>query len=384
PQSLAMAVVKANAYGHGYQLVIPAVLDAGATWLGVAQLDEALRIRTWLDDNNYRRPAADDDAGSPAQPRMMSWIFPPGARLEQAITADIDISASAPWAIEQAVAAGKKASRTPRIHLKVDTGLSRSGATLSQFEALVASAQQAVMADAIDVVAVWSHFSSAEDNDPHAEEKTHSQLEVFDQAYTMCIDAGINVRMRHIAASSGIIWHPQAHFDMVRAGIALYGLSPNEKRATHTALGLRPAMTLRARVITVKQVEAGAEVSYNGTWKAPTRRWLAVVPLGYADGIPRIVQGEAYVGYAGDGFPIVGRVCMDQVVIDLGEAISKGEAAGKPPLKVGDTVTLFGPGTAGEPTAVDWAQWEQTITYEVTTRLSERIPRTPALRLMGC
>lgn len=376
PQSQMMAVVKANAYGHGFQFVIPPALQAGASWLGVAQLDEALTIRAWLDENNFARPSGQ---ATPQAPRMLAWIFAPGAPLDLAINADIDLSVSGVWALDAIVKAAARASKTPRIHLKIDTGLSRSGATLDDFSDLVAETAKAVNDGSVELVGLWSHFSSADEDDEHSKQKTASQLDVFAKAQKIVEDAGLHPQIRHIAASSGILFYPQSHFEMVRAGIAMYGYSPNEKLRSFTSLGLRPAMTLTARAINVKRVHKGAEVSYNGKWVAPTDRWLAVVPLGYADGIPRIVAGEGYVWAAGEGYPIVGTVCMDQVVIDLGDATNTDE----PPLKPGATITFFGPGTHGEPTAVDWAQWEQTITYEVTTRLSDRIPRKEALRLSG-
>lgn len=386
PSSQMMAVVKANAYGHGHSLIVPPVLDAGATWLGVAQLDEALQLRAWLDDAGYARP---DGEASSAAPRMLTWMYAPGAPLGMAIEADIDVSVSAIWALRQAAQAAGEVGRVARIHIKVDTGLSRNGCTLADLPELADAVAEAVKDGTVELVGLWSHLSSADADDPHSLAKTSSQLEAIKAGEKIFSERGLRVQIRHLAASSGILFHPETHLDMVRAGIAIYGYSPNENLRSFTSLGLRPAMTLSARVINVKCVEEGSEVSYNGTWRTPTKRWLAVVPLGYADGIPRIIEGEAYVWAGGEGYPIVGRVCMDQVVIDAGpvQECEDGEGGSgccaKAPLKVGDTVTLFGPGRRGEPTAVDWAQWEQTITYEVTTRLSERIPRKEAMRLSG-
>jgi alanine racemase len=368
PHSLQMAVVKAGAYGHGTLPSALAALRAGADWLGVAQLEEALDLRRGL-----------DQAGIPRrQSPVLAWIAPSGADWRAAIEADIDLSVSWTWALLEIAAAARAAGRPARIHVKIDTGMSRAGATLRDLPALAAAVRQSVDQGQVELVGAWSHFSRADDPSPEGRASTAEHLAIFEEGLRVLSEAGLAPQIRHISATSGILWHPEAHYDLVRAGIGMYGLSPDPAVATARELGLRPAMRLEAPLTSVKAVDAGRPVSYGGTWRAPDRRWLGLVPLGYGDGILRAASnhGPVTVLTASGPLPthVVGRVCMDQFVVDLGP-VQSGEAA--PPARVGDTAVLFGDplATPGVPMADDWARVCGTINYEIVTRLGERIPR---------
>ncbi|WP_448074172.1 alanine racemase [Georgenia yuyongxinii] len=359
PGAATMAVVKADAYGHGLLPVARAALAGGAGWLGVAQLTEALELRAGLDRTpTVNRPT---DAG---RPPILSWIFPPGAPLGRALEADIDLSASAPWAVDEIAAAARATGRTARVHLKVDTGMGRGGARPEAFGDLVAAALAARAEGTVDVVGVWSHLACA---DEPANPATARQVEVFTAALAQAERAGLRPQLRHLAASAGTLFHPATHFDLVRPGIAVYGLSPAPDVATSEALGLRPAMTLQARLTVVKAAPAGTPLSYGHTAVTTTDTHLGVVPLGYGDGIPRAASGTGPLAVAGRRYHVAGRVCMDQVVVDLGP-----ESAD---VAVGDTAVLFGDGDDGGPTADDWARAVGTINYEIVTRLGCRVPR---------
>ncbi|MEE6274400.1 alanine racemase [Georgenia sp. MJ206] len=342
-----MAVVKADAYGHGLVPVARTALAAGATWLGVAQLAEALALRA-------------AGVGAP----LLTWIYGPGAPLDEALTADLDLSASAPWALAEIAAAARATGRTARVHLKIDTGMARGGATAADWQALVVSAARLRAEGVLNVVGIWSHLARADEPGHPA---TAAQVAVFTDAVERAERAGLRPHVRHLAASSATLTAPATHFDLVRPGLALYGLSPVPAVASAAALGLRPAMRLEADVVLVKDVPAGTPVSYGHTYatSGPTR--LAVVPLGYGDGIPRHASSAGGVQVAGRRALVAGRVCMDQVTLDLGSP--------DVPVAAGDVAVLFGDGSAGEPTAQDWAEAAGTISYEIVTRLGERVPR---------
>ncbi len=345
PASEVMAVVKADAYGHG---LVPSALAAragGATWLGVAQLAEALTLR---------------DAGVPG--RILTWIFTPGAPLQRAIAADLDLSVGAPWALTEVVAAARAGGRPARVHLKVDTGLARGGMFLDEWSDVLAEALRAQADGAIEVVGVWSHLASAEDVTSPV---TQAQLDVFVEAVARAEAGGAHLEVRHLANSAATLVNPAMHFDLVRPGLAVFGLSPVPGR-TPADLGLTPAMRLEAEIMLVKRAPAGQGVSYGHTYTTARDTLLADVPLGYADGIPRHASGSGPFAVGGRRVHVAGRVCKDQVVLDLGP-----DAA----ARAGDVAVLFGPGTDGEPTAQDWAEAAGTISYEIVTRLGSRVPR---------
>ena len=385
-----MAVVKADAYGHGIGPVALTCLEAGASWLGVAQLAEALHLRGLLDRAGTARPEPGPDAVPTGRaPRLLTWLAPvlesqeaaaPGSPLRQALEADLDLSASSPAqlaAVAAAAAAHVEAGGRPaRLHLKADTGLSRAGAVADDLPALAAAARAAEQDGALDVVGLWSHLARA---DEPACGATEAQLAAFRLAEAVVAEAGLVPRVRHIAATGGLLWHPEARLDLVRAGIGLYGLSPDPAVATAAELGLTPVMRLEAPLTMTKRVAAGTAVSYGGTWCAPTDRWLGLVPLGYADGVPRHAASVGPVAVGGLRTTVVGRVCMDQFVIDLGPAVD-AEGRDLPcPVGAGDTAVLWGPPQAGAPvpTADEWAAACGTINYEIVTRLGPHVPRVP-------
>ncbi|MBS6325897.1 MAG: alanine racemase [Actinomyces sp.] len=373
PGALQLATVKANAYGHGLLPVARAALDGGADWLGVAQLAEAFTLRRGL-----------DEAGVPrAEAPILAWISTSSSDFVAAIEADIDLSVSWTWVLADICAAARQVGRPARVHVKIDTGMSRAGSTLADLPALASALRMAADDGLVDVVGAWSHMSRADDPSEAGNASTASHVRIFEEGLAILADAGVTPRIRHLSATSGILWHPEAHYDMVRAGIGLYGLSPDPAVATAEQLGLIPALELRAPLTSVKVIEEGTPASYGGTWVAPTRRWIGLVPLGYGDGILRAVSNRVrvVVHTASGPFnaPIVGRVCMDQFMVDLGQTEgSPGTPtarSGQAPAAPGDIATLFGSGAGGEALADDWAQAAGTINYEIVTHLGAHIPR---------
>ena len=373
PGALQLATVKANAYGHGLLPVARAALDGGADWLGVAQLAEAFTLRRCLDEAGIAR----------ADAPILAWISTSSSDFAAAIEADIDLSVSWTWVLADICAAAREAGRPARVHVKIDTGMSRAGSTLADLPALASALRMAADDGLVDVVGAWSHMSRADDPSDEGNASTASHVRIFEEGLAILADAGITPRIRHLSATSGILWHPEAHYDMVRAGIGLYGLSPDPAVATSEQLGLIPALELRAPLTSVKVIEEGTPASYGGTWVAPTRRWIGLVPLGYGDGILRAASNRArvVVHTASGPFnaPLIGRVCMDQFMVDLGPAEgSPGTPtarSGQAPAVPGDIATPLGSGEYGEALADDWAQAAGTINYEIVTHLGAHIPR---------
>jgi alanine racemase len=326
-----MAVVKADGYGHGAIEVARAALAAGATWLGACSLHEALALR-----------AADIHAP------MLSWLDVPGEDLAPGVAAGVDLSASSLSELRAVTGAAERAGRRASVHLKIDTGLSRNGCPPSEWPELVRAAAAAQAEGSVDVVAVWSHLACA---DEPGHPSIDRQAARFADAYRAARAAGLRP-MRHLANSAATLTRPDLHFDLVRPGIAVYGLNPVPQRED-----LVPAMTFRSSVALTKRVPAGEAVSYGHTWRTPQETTLALVPVGYADGVPRNLSGRMDVWLAGRRRPVVGRVCMDQIVVDCGDdAVTEG-----------DEVVLFGTGEHGEPTAREWADTLGTIDYEIVT-----------------
>ena len=347
PGAALLAVVKADAYGHGLVPAARAALAGGADWLGTALLQEAVALRQ-------------EGVTAP----ILAWLWAPDdPDLAACVRNDIEVTASAPWQLEALAAAGPATGIRPRAQLKVDTGLGRSGATPPDWPALVERAAQLQAAGTIEVTGVWSHFANA---DAPTSRTNAAQLEVFDAALEVATSAGLQPRVRHIANSAATLVTPAAHYDMVRPGIAMYGVSPGGELGPPEQYGLTAAMTLRARLAGVKRVPAGQGVSYGHEYHTTAETTLGLVPLGYADGIPRAASGRGPVLAAGRIRSIAGRVCMDQFVLDLGDD----------PVEPGDEVVLFGSATRGEPTAEDWARAAGTIGYEIITRLGARVERT--------
>lgn len=345
PGAAYMAVVKADGYGHGAVACARAAREAGADWLGTATPAEALALR-----------AAGLDGP------LMCWLWTPGGPWREAIEAGIDVSVSGMWALDEVTAAARAAGRTARVQLKADTGLGRSGCQPADWPGLVGAALRAEAEGAIRVTGLWSHFACA---DEPGHPSIAAQITLFHEMTGHAERAGLRPEVRHLANSPATLTLPEAHFDLVRPGVAMYGLSPSPEMGAPADFGLRPVMTLKAPLALVKHVPGGHGVSYGHAYTTPGDTTLGLVPLGYGDGIPRHASGSGPVLVAGKWRTVAGRVAMDQFVVDLG-----GE---EPPA--GTEAVLFGPGDQGEPGAEDWARAAGTIVYEIVTRIGARVPR---------
>jgi len=340
-----MAVVKADGYGHGMVPVAGAALAAGATWLGVAQLGEALALRT---------------AGIEAP--VLAWLTVPGDRFADAVAAGVDVGAGTGWVLDELAAASRATGRVARVQLKADTGLGRGGATPADWPGLVEHALRLQSEGVLAVTGLFSHLACA---DTPGDPSVAAQLRGFTDAVGWARARGVDPELVHLANSAGLFEVPGARFDAVRPGISLYGLSPMPALHTAGELGLRPAMTLVGRLALVKDVPAGQGISYGLTYRTPRATTVGLVPLGYGDGVPRAASSAGPVLVAGRVRRVAGRVCMDQLVVDLdGDRPDAGELA-----------VLFGSGEDGGPTAQDWAEAAETISYEIVTRIGARVPR---------
>lgn len=334
-----MTVVKADGYGHGMIPVARAAREAGSEWLGVATIDEALELR------------AAGDRG-----RLLCWLAVPGEDYSAAVAADIDLTAYSTQELDEIAAAGPHA----RVQLKLDTGLSRGGAARADWTHFFARAAELEQSGQLDITGIWSHFVASDQPDDLLND---AQETAFCEAVDLAMAAGLRPELRHLANSAAAVLRPSARFNLVRCGIAAYGLDP-APGFTHD-LDLIPAMTVRASLVMSKSISAGDGVSYGHTWVAERDTSVGIVPAGYAEGIPRAAGNAASVWVDGGRRPIRGQVCMDQFVVDLD---------GDLPL-AGTEVVLFGSGRHGEPTAQDWAVWLGTINYEIVTRLGGRLTR---------
>jgi alanine racemase len=339
-----LAVVKADGYGHGAVPAAAAALAGGATWLGVALVEEAAALRA---------------AGIGDVPILVLVEPPPGAA-EIAVADNVDLGIGSLAGLESATEAGRRAGPPVRVHLKADTGLTRGGSAYDDWPELVRLAAKAQAEGVVEIVGVWSHLACA---DEPGHPSIDAQLTRFHEALDVAAAAGVHAQVRHLANSAALLTRPDTHFDLVRPGIACYGLTPVPQIGDD--FGLQPAMSLRSRVAMTKRVPAGTGISYGHRYMTARETTTALVPLGYADGVPRAATNTAEVWVAGGRHRISGTVCMDQFVIDVGDA----------EVSAGDEVVLFGPGAQGEPTAQDWADWLGTISYEIVTRVGQRVPR---------
>jgi alanine racemase len=340
-----MAVVKADGYGHGAVEVAKAALAAGAAELGVATIDEALALRA---------------AGVNAP--VLAWLHPPGIDFGPALLADVQIAVSSLRQLDELLAAVRRTGRTAAVTLKVDTGLNRNGVPLAQYPTMLTALGRAIAEDAIRLRGLMSHMVYADQpNNPIND----LQAQRFTDILALTRDHKVPFEVAHLSNSSATMTRPELAFDMVRPGIALYGLSPVP---TLGDMGLMPAMTVKCTVALVKSIRTGEGVSYGHTWIAQQDTTVALMPIGYADGVFRSLGGRLEVQINGRRRPGVGRVCMDQFLVDLGP--------GAVDVADGDEAILFGPGTRGEPTAQEWADLLDTIHYEVVTSPRGRIIRT--------
>ena len=341
-----MVVVKADGYGHGMVEVARAARSAGAAWLGVAVVEEALALR------------AAGDTGP-----LLCWLAVPGEDYAPAIAADVVVSAYTVAQVEAVASGARSLGRRAELQLKIDTGLSRGGATAEQWPAVVAAARAAEEAGDVEVVGIWSHFACSDEPSHPANE---AQETAFREALEVASAGGLRPRCRHLANSAAALLRPSSRFDLVRCGLASYGLSPAPSVNDAAGFGLRPAMTARATLALVKEVPAGSGVSYGHTYTAQADTRVGLVPVGYGDGVPRAGSSRAELLAGGRRTTIAGRVCMDQLVLDLGADTT---------ARAGDEVVLWGPGDHGEPTAQDWADACETISYEIVTRVGGRFTR---------
>jgi alanine racemase len=344
PDSEVMAVVKADAYNHGAVEVARAALEAGAREIGVTTLHEALVLR---------------DGGVTAP--VLCWLHGPGTDFALAVDRDVHVAVSHPEQLRSLMAVARESRRVAQVSVKVDTGLARNGAGLEQLAAMASELADGVDHGHVVFSDLFTHLS-------HADEPKHPSLDrqrdLLLEARQVLSSRGVTPRRLHAANSAASLTRPDLHFDMVRPGLAVYGLNPVPQAG---GFDLRPAMTWETEVALVKTLEEGDGVSYSHQWHAPAGTDVALIPAGYADGVPRHGSGRISVLINGRRFPSVGRICMDQFMVDLG--------SGGHGVSVGQRAVLFGPGTGGEMTAQDWSEAIDTIPYEIVTRVGQRARR---------
>ena len=332
-----MAVVKADAFGHGAVAVARTTLAHGATWLGVTSVDEAVQLRT---------------AGISAP--VLSWLNPLSADVATALRHGVDVAVPGPAHLEMVAGAAESTGVRARVHLHLDVGMARDGASPAEWLALCHRAHDLERRGLVDVVGVMGHLGGAGG--------AADGLARFDHGVAVARSVGLRPRVRHLAATAALLDHPGTHLDLCRVGAGLYGIDPTGRG------GLRPTMTITAPVVTVRDVAAGTPVGYGGSWSTPVATRLALLPLGYADGLPRAASGRAEVLLRGRRVPVVGTISMDQVVVDVGDL----------PVRPGDVAIVLGPGGmggTGEPTAAEWAGWAGTIEHEILTGIGQRVQR---------
>lgn len=392
-----MCVVKADAYGHGIAHTVPALLRGGVRDLGVATLAEALALRELLDS----LPAADSDPAGPALPaepaapavspapavtvassaasaaaedvRVLFWLHDAQTDLAPALRARLEVGCSTAEAVHRALAAAARTGLTARIHLKVDTGLGRGGLTRTQLDALLTElgALTSTEASLLRIAGLMTHLANADvpgDAETVAQVTSFREAEAQVKAFLDSVGGALGEADEletHLANSPGALGGEDIGGTMVRVGLSTYGLSPFEGR-NGAELGLRPAMSLTSRVLTVKDVPAGHGASYGLTYRAREATRFALVAGGYADGIPRGASGRAQVTIRGRRLPVVGRIAMDQMVVDAGSA----------PVETGDEVIVMGDGSTG-PSAEEWGEWSGSINYEIVARIGPRVDRVP-------
>jgi alanine racemase len=345
-KSEVLAVVKADAYGHGLVAVAKTVEQAGADWLGTALLEEAITLR----NAGITKP-------------IIAWLTPKGEDFKTAINLDIDLSISSVELLAEIAAAGKIINKVPRVHIELDTGMNRGGFGV-ELPLVISEIANQAKAGSINVVGIWSHFARADEPEILMNQ---TQLSRFNSVVEQLKTAGITYQYLHLANSAASLTNQNAHKNIIRWGIGLYGLSPDiNNMGSSLDLGLKPAMKLIAKLQLVKAVKAGQGVGYGSTATTKEDTKLGVVTMGYADGIPRNASNLAGVFVAGKRAPLIGRVSMDQFVVDLGASSL---------AKTGDEVIVFGDGSGGEYTIDEWAKACGTINYEIVTRIGTRVPR---------
>jgi alanine racemase len=338
-----MAVVKSDGYGHGAIATAAAALAGGATWLGVGHVGEALALRR---------------AGVSAP--VLCLLAAPDAPHREAVAAGVDLSAATVGLVRQIAAAAEQVGRPARLHLKADTGMSRGGAPMEAWPGLIAAALAEQAAGRCEITGIWSHLACA---DIPGHPSVDAQLEVFRTALDRAERAGARPAVRHLANTPALLTRPDTWFDLVRPGGGVTGLCTLPGGPPSW---LKPAMTVRTHLVQAKRVPRGTGVSYGHRYVTAAETTLGLIPLGYNEGIPRAAANTAQVMVRGRRLTISGTVCMNQCVTDAGDV----------PVEAGDEVILFGPGDRGEPTAQEWADLIGTISYDVVTRFTAKIPRS--------
>ncbi|WP_331272827.1 alanine racemase [Motilibacter deserti] len=334
-----MAVVKADGFGHGAAAVARTSLANGASALGVTSVQEALDLRT-------------AGVGAP----LLSWLNPVDAAFDDALVADVELGVPGHAHLAAVAAAAARTRRRVRVHLHVDVGMARDGASVTEWGGLCAAARAAEREGHVRVVGVMGHLGWA---DRPRDPLNRQGRERFVEAVAAARGAGLRPRVRHLAATAATLTLPDTHFDLCRVGAGLVGIDPSGTTLLH------PALTLAAPVVGVREVPAGTHVGYGRTYATPRRTRLALLPVGYADVIPRAASGSAWVQLRGRRRKVVGSVSMDCIVVDIGDdAVTPGEVA-----------TVFGPGADGEPTVADWARWAGTLEHEIVTGIGPRVGR---------
>jgi alanine racemase len=331
-----LAVVKANGYGHGTVAVARAALNGGADWLGVLDATEASVLR---------------DAGIGAP--ILTWLHDPEETFGAHAELNLDVGVSSLSELDRAAAAGVTA-----IHVKVDTGLGRSGSLPELWTELFERAHALESSGGPKVRGIFSHLANA------GAEVDAAQLVEFERARGVAASAGIEPEFVHIAATQGALRRPESRYNFVRIGLGCYGLSPFQD-VEPSEFGLTPALELSATVVSLKRVGAGTGISYGHSYHTKHETTLALVPLGYADGVPRHASNRGPVSINGQHFTVSGIIAMDQFVVDVGDAS----------VAVGDRAILFGNPAHGVPSAQAWASAADTINYEIVSRLGARIER---------
>lgn len=340
-----MAIVKANAYGHGLVQSAKAAKRGGADWLATALLEEAIELR---------------NAGVSGP--ILTWLNTIDDRFEECISKDIDLGVNSVESLMAISNAAAKAGKPARVQVKVDTGLGRNGATLDDLPNLISALKQAQSSGQVKVVGVFSHFAYADEpSNPTISE----QINNFKIAVDALNDANFELEVKHLSNSAATLGLPHTYNNLVRPGLAIYGISPSPEVGEATDHDLKPVMRLRAPIILIKNVPAGTGVSYAHQYHTKNQTNLALIPAGYADGIPRAASNKGPLLIDGKRFTISGRVCMDQFVVDIGDA----------DVKPGDQAVLFGDPANGEPSVNDWAEAAGTINYEIITRIGPRVFR---------
>lgn len=335
-----LAAVKAEAYGHGGREVARVLENLGTEYFGVASVEEAIDLRT---NGQIRRPIV---ILSPVPYREIPLIF------DYNLTPNVTEQGFAKALSQEA----NRRSKVLGVHVEVDTGMGRTGLSPSEAPALLSLI---VNKPGLKLEGIFTHFPAAE-TDP---EFTEKQINIFDELTERLRNEGINIPALHSANSAAIFKYPQASYDIVRPGLALYGIKPDGIQAE---LDIKPVMRLRTRIVNLRQLHKGASISYGRTYILKKDTLVATVSVGYGDGYPRALSNKGQVLYKGKRYPIIGTICMDLMMVDLNQKHS---------AQIGDEVTLIGSDGNAVLSANELADWANTISYEITTRISPRVPR---------